>query len=105
MVFTDHKPLTRAFLASSDKYTPRQVWHLDYISQFTSDIRHVHGTKNQLADVLSRISANALAAGISDTVDLVEMSKAQTDNAEFQRLRSSSPLVLRLCHCPWLRQR
>eukprot|EP00731_Ephydatia_muelleri_P025040 Em0017g123a len=31
-------------------YTPRQVHHLDYISQFTSDIRHVKGVHNAAAD-------------------------------------------------------
>ena len=95
MVFTDHKPLTRALLASSDKYTPRQDRHLDYISQFTSDILHVHGTQNQLADALSCISANALATDISNTVDFVEMAAAQMDDAELQRLRSSSSLVFK----------
>ena len=93
MVFTDNKPLTRALLASSDKYTPKQVRHLDYVSQFTSNICHVHKTQNQLADALSRISANTLATDISNTVDFVEMTAAQTNNAELQRLRSSSSLV------------
>ena len=35
-VLTDHKPLTFALSTNSDKYTPRQVRHLDYISQFTA---------------------------------------------------------------------
>ena len=47
-VLTDHKPLT------FDKYTPRQTRHLDFISQFTADIRHVHGYANPVADALSR---------------------------------------------------
>ena len=95
MVLTDHKPLTQALLASSDKYTPRQVRHLDYISQFTSDIRHVHRTQNQPADALSHIGANVLAIDISNTVDFVEMAAAQTDDAELQRLRSSSSLIFK----------
>ena len=36
LVYTDHKPLTYTLLTSSDKYTPRQIRHLDFISQFTS---------------------------------------------------------------------
>ena len=94
-VLTDHKPLTRALLTSSDKYTPRQVRHLDFISQFTSDIRHIQGTKNQPADALSRICANALATDNSNVIDFVEMAAAQTDDLELQRLRSSSSLVFR----------
>ena len=32
LVYTDHKPLTYALLMRSDKYTPRQIHHLDFIS-------------------------------------------------------------------------
>ena len=41
LILTDHKPLTFALSITTDKYTPRQTRHLDYISQFTTDIRHV----------------------------------------------------------------
>ena len=37
-VLTDHKPLVFALQSHSDRYTPRQLRHLDFISQFTSDI-------------------------------------------------------------------
>ena len=67
-IFTDHKPLTRALLASSDRYTPRQVRHLDYISQFTSDIRHVHGSQNRPADALSRLGVLGDHNGIAELV-------------------------------------
>lgn len=35
-VLTDHKPLTYALSACADRYSPRQVRHLDFIAQFTS---------------------------------------------------------------------
>ena len=54
-VLTDHKPLVYAKHTRSDKHTPRQARHLDFISQFTSDIRHVKGSANTPADTLSRI--------------------------------------------------
>ena len=53
MIFTDHKPLFHALKSATEK-TPRQARHLDYISQFTSDIRHVSGSSNVVADTLSR---------------------------------------------------
>lgn len=59
-IFTDHKPLTYSLFSHSDRYSPRQVHHLDYISQFTSDIRHVTGSDNPVADALSRININAI---------------------------------------------
>ena len=60
-VYTDHKPLTRALTSRSTQHTPRQIRHLDFVSQFTSDIRHVKGVENPVADALSRIELNALA--------------------------------------------
>ena len=96
VIFTDQKPLTPILLASSDRYTPRQVRHLDYISQFTSDIHHVKGVQNRPADALSRLSVNTLATNVSDnTVDFVEMTAAQTDNPDLQWLQSSSSFIFR----------
>ena len=46
-IFTDHKQLTFALSSpNSDKWTPRQTRHLSFISEFTSDIRHVDGKDN-----------------------------------------------------------
>nr|VZI19460.1 unnamed protein product [Spirometra erinaceieuropaei] len=58
-IFTDHKPLTFAIRSHSDKYKPREIAHLDYISQFTTDIRHIDDPKNAVADMLSRPSLSA----------------------------------------------
>ena len=54
-VITDHKPLTFTLNSRLDRYSPRQSHHLDYISQFTSTIRHIQGSQNVVADALSRI--------------------------------------------------
>ena len=58
-ILTDHKPLMYALATPSARHTPRQIRRLDYISQFTTDIRHVSGADNPAADALSRIGANA----------------------------------------------
>ena len=49
-IATDHKPLTFALSTASDKYTPRQIRHLDYIAQFSTDIRYIAGHHNLVAD-------------------------------------------------------
>ncbi|UYV74048.1 hypothetical protein LAZ67_11001970 [Cordylochernes scorpioides] len=54
MLFTDHKPLTYAFTSKSER-SPRQERHLNYLSQFSMDIRYVKGSENIVADTLSRI--------------------------------------------------
>ncbi|GFV12094.1 transposon Ty3-G Gag-Pol polyprotein [Trichonephila clavipes] len=41
-----------------DKCSPRQWRHLDFISQFSTDVRHINGTRNAVADALSRIEVN-----------------------------------------------
>ena len=59
-VLTDHKPLTFALSTHSDKYTPRQTRHLDFISQFRADIRHATGSANFAADALSQAPVSTL---------------------------------------------
>lgn len=53
-VYTDHKPLISALTSKSEK-SPRQSRQLDFISQYTSDIRYITGDSNVIADALSRI--------------------------------------------------
>ncbi|BHF83082.1 hypothetical protein SprV_0802622400 [Sparganum proliferum] len=74
-IFTDHKPLTFAIHSRSDKPSPREIRHLDYISQFTSDIRHIDGSRNGVADALSRPSIAHLQ--LSPGIDLAEMAAGQ----------------------------
>jgi cleavage and polyadenylation specificity factor subunit 1 len=57
IIFTDHKPITYAFQQKRDKCSPRQFNHLDYIAQFTTDVRHISGQDNVVADALSRVEA------------------------------------------------
>ena len=54
MVLTDHKPLTHAINRTSDPWTPRQCRQLAYVAEYTSDIRHIKGASNVVADTLSR---------------------------------------------------
>ena len=51
-IFTDHKPLTFAFSKISDPWSTRQQRHLSAISKYTTDIRHIAGKQNFVADTL-----------------------------------------------------
>ena len=79
-VFIDHKPLTYSLSMSTDKYTPRQIRHLDYISQFTMNITHISGCQNSVVDALSRITANAIS--VHPHIDFTEIVNAQKGDAE-----------------------
>ncbi|CAA9993988.1 unnamed protein product [Nesidiocoris tenuis] len=56
-LYTDHKPLTYALNQKLDKASPRQASQLSYIAQFTTDIQHISGKDNVVADCMSRIEA------------------------------------------------
>ncbi len=53
-VFTDHKPLILAMAKISEPWSGRQGRQLAAISEYTTDIRHVAGKSNLVADALSR---------------------------------------------------
>lgn len=87
-IFTDHKPLTYAFLQKNEKASPRQLRQLQYISQFTTTIMHISGEDNIVADTLSRIEEIAI-------VDYEEIAHAQQNDPELQELLKNSSLVFK----------
>ncbi|VDL64552.1 unnamed protein product, partial [Hymenolepis diminuta] len=94
-IFTDHKPLTYVSRASSDHYSPREIRHLDYVLQFTNDIRHVKGSDNIVADCLSRTDVEA----VTKAVDFHSLSEAQKTDSELQKFRNH-PTSLQLRDIP-----
>ncbi|MBM6549262.1 reverse transcriptase domain-containing protein [Streptococcus dysgalactiae] len=92
MVFTDHKPLVYALRSASDRYSPREIRHLDYVSQFTADIRHVSGANNPVADALSRV--HSLNATHDTGIDLNALAAAHRTDTKVEQLRTSSSLRL-----------
>ena len=52
-LWTDHKPLCGAMACSTDK-SPRQARHLSYVAEFSTNVRHISGRDNVVADALSR---------------------------------------------------
>lgn len=56
-IYTDHKPIIFAFtkITKSENEIPRRSRQLSFISEFTTDIRHISGSDNCVADALSRV--------------------------------------------------
>ena len=62
-LYTDHKPLVNALLVRTNvKRSPMQMRLMSYILEFTSDIRHISGTDNVVADCLSRVEIEAITS-------------------------------------------
>lgn len=89
-VFTDHKPLIFAVRSTTDRYSPRESRHLDYITQFTDDIRHISGVQNPVADALSRIHSLAT----DNSIDLEQLAASQSSDPELEHIGRDTSLQL-----------
>ncbi len=97
-VLTDHKPLTFSLKAHHDRHSPRQARHLDFVAQFTTDIRHISGSANAPAGALSRMDTNSIIPlDIQNDINFETMAQLQTTDPELQWIAShpeSSSLTL-----------
>ena len=95
-VLMDHKPLTYSMATRADHYSPRQARQLDFISQFTTDIRYIKGTDNPVADALSHFDVSSLQDdSCSPVIDLEELAVAQKEDADLcDSIRSPKSLQL-----------
>lgn len=93
VIYTDQKPLKFAFKQNPDKCSPRQLRHLDYISQFTTSIEYTKGSDNTVADALSRIEIDEIS---STVLDFQKFAAAQSDDEELLQLLKSNTSSLKL---------
>ena len=78
--FVDHKPLTFAMVKASVPWSGRQQRQLSAISEYTSDIQHMAGKDNFVADCLSRVVAGSVHLGL----DYTAMAEDQAADSEVQ---------------------
>ncbi|GAA6090401.1 uncharacterized protein K02A2.6-like [Tachysurus ichikawai] len=67
------------------RYSRQQQRHLAFISEFTTDIKHIDGKSNVVADCLSRATVQAVHWGI----DFVQLATDQQSDTEVQAYRSA----------------
>lgn len=91
-IFTDHRPLTQALGSTSNNYLPHEERYLRYISQFTSDVQHISGCNNEVADALSRVATIAFP----DSLDFAAIAAEQAGDEELKQLLNSERTSLKL---------
>ncbi|KAJ8362334.1 hypothetical protein AAFF_G00379720 [Aldrovandia affinis] len=84
--FVDHKPLALAMDMVKEPWSARQQRQLAFVSEFTTDIQHVAGKDNVVADCLSRSIVDAVNLG----VDYGQMAADQASDPEVQALRAAT---------------
>lgn len=103
IVYTDHKPLTTAMTSTVER-SPRQSRHLEFISQFTTNIQHVKGKNNVVADFLYRIDDGPEVSALKVNLELkalVELQKDDSENLELlERKRGDSKYSLKEIDLP-----
>lgn len=96
-IVTDHRPLIFAFRQKLENASPRRIRQLDFISQFSTDIRHTPGIDNAAADALSRVDS------VSQVIDYSRIALAQENDDELQNLLNNETTKmnsLKLKHFP-----
>ena len=87
-IYTDHAPLCHAITSQSKNSSPRQLRHLDFIAQFTTDLRHLPGSDNIVADCLSRPICAIFEEQLP--IDYAAIATAQQDDDSIQSLITDS---------------
>ena len=100
-LYTDHKPLTSAIASNADR-SPRQTRQLSYIAEFTTDIQHIKGKFNVVADAMSRVNAitNTAVDSLHDAStcaelcsllgDFEQLAKDQQESEEMSSYQASA---------------
>lgn len=90
-IYCDHQPLTHAFTKKANNENARRIEQLSYISEFTTNIIHIPGKENLVADMLSRIDQID-----SHHIDYERIAAAQEKDDELNELMKSNTTSLQL---------
>jgi RNase H-like domain found in reverse transcriptase len=98
-VFRDQRPLLGSLSRVSDPWSAHQRRQLSFIAEFAATLRHISGASNEVADTLSRLPAEGVAAAQSPppqagspSVDIHELAAAQRGCQDCQ-LAATSPAL------------
>ena len=106
-ILTDHRPLTSAFFKAKEPLSNRQRHQLSFISEFCTDVAHIPGAENPVADALSRqfddaAIVNTIAHRLAD-VDLEQLAGDQ-EGENIAEAISDTSLEVRCLDFPGVRR-
>lgn len=85
-IVTDHRPLVNMFTTKKRILLERRSRQIEFISQFTTSIRHISGSSNVVADAISRPEV----AAIQKTLSLKDIADAQLADEDILNLQKNS---------------
>ena len=91
-LYTDQDSLVPALRKTADSWTSRQQNQLSAISEYTTDVGHIAGKYNQVADALSRITIDAVE--LAQGVDFSAVALAQDSDDDIFHLRNDPATAL-----------
>ncbi|GFX02297.1 transposon Tf2-11 polyprotein [Trichonephila clavipes] len=94
IIYTDQKPLIYSFKQNPIKCSLRELRHLDLISQYSTDIRHVQGSENTVVEALSRIEIDSITK--SPVLNFKEFALAQKNDPDLQKFLQTDGSYLKL---------
>uniref|UniRef100_A0A5S6R481 RNA-directed DNA polymerase n=1 Tax=Trichuris muris TaxID=70415 RepID=A0A5S6R481_TRIMR len=92
-VFTDHKPLVRAFENGSQNLSDREMRQLDYITSMHTRVRHLSGKDNIVADALSRRIHATTYSNVVPSAKEVALAQSNDPGLQWAKDHSSLRLV------------
>ncbi|KAF2343806.1 Integrase catalytic core, partial [Trinorchestia longiramus] len=95
VIYTDHKPVVSAINMPTERHSPREARHLAFITQFTTDLRHIKGSENTVADCLSRINSISVIP-VDEQLTLEKIIAAQKEDPELKELLVNKTINLQL---------
>ena len=90
VIYTDHKPILGAMEKPLDRANTRESRQLSYIAQYTTQMEHIPGTNNIVADTLSRPQIDSIfATSVLDHTLREELIKLQGEDEEIVKVMKS----------------